>query len=273
MKSFFGLIVLLLAIPLASPAANRYVAPNGMGSACTQSNPCTLNTGLQQAVGGDTVYLLNGTYRQVAQTVRNGSASNRITIRALNRHQAILEWPLGNVFDQLFDIRHDNITLQSVRLDGTGPNGSAWDLLRIEGLSQSNPAENVIVEDVLAHDSGHDLLMLQNARNVTVRDSTFDNSGLTNEFGEAIYITSSNAFKPVNGANIHRNIFRRFTSNGVDYKGQARNIDVHHNIFENQKINTFNDYAGDGNVRSASNEQDTGNTCLRKLLQKQYIPS
>ena len=147
-----------------------------------------------------------------------------------------------------------------MRLDGTGPNGSSWDLLRIEGLSQSNPAENVIVEDVLAHDSGHDLLMLQNARNVTVRDSTFDNSGLTNEFGEAIYITSSNAFKPVNGANIHRNIFRRFTSNGVDYKGQARNIDVHHNIFENQKINTFNDYAGDGNVRSASNQQDTGNT-------------
>ena len=106
MKSFFGLIVLLLAIPLVSPAANRYVAPNGMGSACTQSTPCTLNTGLQQAVGGDTVHLLNGTYRQVAQTVRNGSASNRITIRALNRHQAILEWPLGNVFDQLSLQRH-----------------------------------------------------------------------------------------------------------------------------------------------------------------------
>ena len=84
MKSFVWLTVLLLAIPLVSPAVNRYVAPNGSGSACTQATPCTLNTGLQQAVGGDTVYLLNGTYRQVVQTVRNGSANNRIRIRALN---------------------------------------------------------------------------------------------------------------------------------------------------------------------------------------------
>jgi hypothetical protein len=132
-------------------------------------------------------------------------------------------------------------------------------LLRIEGVSQSNPAENVIVEDVWAHDSGHALLLLQNARNLTVRDSTFDNSGLNNEAGEAIYISSANSVKPVIGANIHRNTFRRFTSNAVDYKGQARNIDVHHNIFEDQKINVFSNSAGDGNIRSV-NSQSVVNT-------------
>ena len=260
MKSFVWLAVLLLTIPLVSPAVDRYVAPNGFGSACTQATPCTLNTGLQQAVGGDTVYLLNGTYRQVVQTVRNGSVNNRIRIQALNRHQARIEWPFGNVFDQLFDLKHDYITLQWVRLDGTGPNGSSWDLLRINGVSSANPAENVIVEDVWAHDGGHALLLIADARNVTVRRSIFDNSGLTNENGEAIYISSANSFRPVIGANIHSNTFSRFTSNAVDYKGQARNIDVHHNIFEDQKINAFSNFAGDGNIRSVSNEQDTVNT-------------
>ena len=129
MKSFVWLTVQLLAIPLVSSAVDRYVAPNGSGNACILVLPCTLNTGLQLAVGGDTVYLLNGTYRQVVQTVRNGSANNQIMIRALNRHQARIEWPLGNVFDQVFDIKHDYITLQHVRLDGTGPNGSSWALL------------------------------------------------------------------------------------------------------------------------------------------------
>lgn len=259
MKSFVWLTVQLLAIPLVSSAVDRYVAPNGSGNACILVLPCTLNTGLQLAVGGDTVYLLNGTYGQVVQTVRNGSANNRIMIRALNRHQAWIEWPLGNVFDQVFDIKHDYITLQHVRLDGTGPNGSSWALLRIAGISQSNPAENVIVDDVLAHDSGHALLILQNARNVTVRNSTFDNSGLTAEAGEAIYISSANSFMPVIGANIHSNTFRRFTSNAVDYKGQARNIDVHHNIFEDQKINPISMVAGDGNIRSV-NSQSAVNT-------------
>jgi hypothetical protein len=39
-----------------------FVTPTGSGSACTQAQPCALQTALAQAADGDTIYIAEGTY-------------------------------------------------------------------------------------------------------------------------------------------------------------------------------------------------------------------
>jgi hypothetical protein len=55
-------VALLLAARLAE-AATSYVAPSGSGTTCTQTSPCSLNTGLNQAQAGDEVVLTDGVYQ------------------------------------------------------------------------------------------------------------------------------------------------------------------------------------------------------------------
>ncbi len=45
----------------ASPG-DRFVLPGGSGTACSQAQPCRLQTALAQATDGDTIYLAGGTY-------------------------------------------------------------------------------------------------------------------------------------------------------------------------------------------------------------------
>ena len=59
-----GLLLLLSLHPtpaLADPGT-LFVAPDGTGTACTQGNPCSLQTALAQATDGDTIYVATGTY-------------------------------------------------------------------------------------------------------------------------------------------------------------------------------------------------------------------
>jgi hypothetical protein len=61
----------------------RYVSPSGSGSTCSQASPCSLSTGQSQAVPGDTVMLLNGSYGSFEAT-KAGTASAPIKFQALN---------------------------------------------------------------------------------------------------------------------------------------------------------------------------------------------
>ena len=57
------LLAALLALVIAAPAsaADRYAAPDGAGTACTQASPCSLPTAVTQA-GGETTVVLPGEY-------------------------------------------------------------------------------------------------------------------------------------------------------------------------------------------------------------------
>ncbi|MWV47742.1 hypothetical protein GRS96_00455 [Rathayibacter sp. VKM Ac-2803] len=60
----------LLATLFVAPAANaagadRWTSPTGSGTTCTQSAPCTLAVGVQDAPAGSTVLLTSGTYPDV----------------------------------------------------------------------------------------------------------------------------------------------------------------------------------------------------------------
>ncbi|MEA3396828.1 MAG: hypothetical protein U9R05_05145, partial [Chloroflexota bacterium] len=39
-----------------------FVEPGGSGTACSQANPCSLQTALDNATGGDTIYVATGVY-------------------------------------------------------------------------------------------------------------------------------------------------------------------------------------------------------------------
>jgi hypothetical protein len=82
MKIHQRFIPLLLSVGLAllglwavqpdatrSAPGTRFVSPGGIGTACTQAQPCTLPTALAQVTAGDTIYLAAGTYTGVGEAI------------------------------------------------------------------------------------------------------------------------------------------------------------------------------------------------------------
>lgn len=265
------LFLACLVMPGLAYGADFYASPGGSGSTCSQASPCSFNTCMNNAGGGDRCRLLNGTYPGQFTTQSGGSSGNPLIIEAVNRHQAILQWNTGDTNDQVLDVRHNNLIIRKLRLDCEDNDGSgnSWDCLRVLGGS------NVIIEDIWAHDSGHALLTLVgDPDNVIVRHSTFEEAGLNDDSGEGIYLGGSGATSSgVNDITITRNIFRRFSNNAVDYKNNARNVDLHHNIFEHQKTNPISGSDGDGNIRAQGDNDSQGNFFRSNIMRHGVVGS
>jgi hypothetical protein len=134
----------------------------------------------------------------------------------------------------------------------------SWDNVRIGG-STGNPAENIVFEGNWITNGGHMGMGIFDARNVTVRHNLIENTGQHPEGeGEGVYVSSANHGRPVIGVEIYGNTFRRTTDNLIDYKGQARNVNVHHNIFE-QHRKDLDGWCGDGLIRSEGSNTAAGN--------------
>jgi hypothetical protein len=230
-----------------------YASPNGSGS-CSASSPCSLQGALAKAGPGDEVVLKDGVYKGL-RTQRNGTVGNPITIRAENKHGVVIEWPYpSHRFARNVSIEHDYITVRDLKVNGKG---QAWDNFRIGGTS-SNPAEHVIAEGNWIYNSGHMGIGIFDAKNVIVRHNLVQNTGLAQKYGEGVYIGSAHHDRPVIGVEIYGNTFRNITSNLIDYKDEARNVNVHHNIFDGHRKDTEG-WGGDGLVRSAGNNTAAGN--------------
>ena len=85
-------------------ARDIYVSSAGSGTAYTQTSPGSATGGLALAQAGDTVWFMNGTYKdtsstwQVAfNTARSGTSSSPITLKAVNRGGAVLQRNSWNV--------------------------------------------------------------------------------------------------------------------------------------------------------------------------------
>ena len=65
----------LLICQNTSHAADIYASPSGGGSG-SQDSPTSLSQAVQQAGGGDTVYLFGGEYSNYATVSGNGSADS-----------------------------------------------------------------------------------------------------------------------------------------------------------------------------------------------------
>ncbi|MFA6790478.1 MAG: right-handed parallel beta-helix repeat-containing protein, partial [Parcubacteria group bacterium] len=101
----FAAFSLLLAFIVRgeTQAGTYYVSPGGSSSWANCSNistPCAVSTALGNAVAGDIVMFMDGTYNAptsptyrdlVWNPAHSGTSGNPITFKALNRHQAIIK--------------------------------------------------------------------------------------------------------------------------------------------------------------------------------------
>jgi hypothetical protein len=101
------------------PGTSYFAAPNGTGTACTASSPCSLATAIRNAGPGDEVVLKDGVYNyDGGATVRDGAPGRPIVIRAENPQGATIARPKGNKWDVLFRVRHSYITVRGIVFDG-----------------------------------------------------------------------------------------------------------------------------------------------------------
>jgi hypothetical protein len=208
----------------AAAGVSYYVSPSGAGTTCTQAEPCALGTGRGKAGAGDEVVLLNGVYTNSTITTRWAG----VTFRAQNTHQAILRSRGGAVIR----VVHDNTTVRGLRLDGERKNVP----LLIQHPSRA--VADIIIEGNILENSSRSGIGIggsKGASNITIRHNLIQSTGWRS-YGEGLYIgTASQArIKGSVSVHIYGNTFRGFTLNGIDLKSNSHNVEIHHNIFEEQ---------------------------------------
>jgi hypothetical protein len=100
MKKCMGFVLITISIFISSGlyAKGIYVSPTGSSTAYTEASPGSAKGGLALAQAGDTVWFMNGTYKDTAatwqvafNTARSGTSGNPIILKAVNRGGAILQ--------------------------------------------------------------------------------------------------------------------------------------------------------------------------------------
>lgn len=121
-----GARVLVTTLLLATPAvaAEWHVAVGGSGTGSAASPFGRIQDALAAAQPGDTITIAPGTYAESLKSIRSGTASSRITLRARDGRGSVLVTAAGRVLT----VAHDYLMVDSLVLDGQF--GDA-DLLRI----------------------------------------------------------------------------------------------------------------------------------------------
>jgi parallel beta-helix repeat protein len=79
-------------ITIPAPNHSYIVSPSGSGTACSQSSPCSLEEGLDQAQPGDAVILRGGVYYQDDTSLpRSGTSGAPVVIRGYAGETAVLD--------------------------------------------------------------------------------------------------------------------------------------------------------------------------------------
>lgn len=257
-------MLLLFLIPGAALATDYYATPSGgssSASSCPTTAPCTAGRAMSLAQAGDSVIFKNGTYSFQLATVRNGTSSAPIRIRAENRRQAIFQFPSNpsGGKPRLVSIEHDWIILSGLRLRGSPFEN---DTLRIGGShsgSNVNWAENIIVEDMQMENSGGGGTNMHDTRNVTYRYSEINKTSTkppnaSSPGGTAFYMGSASAGSKVDNVVAHNNLIRDVRGhNLVDYKNGTTNIRFYNNLFDGHFRGTDGGRA-DGLIRSVAKD-------------------
>jgi len=113
-RTLLGAVVAAALTPFSTHASTLYVAPGGAGDG-TSANPFgRIADALAVAVAGDTVLLKPGMYPERLRTVRGGTSSSRLVIRAESDGKAILASGAGNVLR----VSHPYVTIRGLVVDG-----------------------------------------------------------------------------------------------------------------------------------------------------------
>ena len=217
MKYFIALLISIL--PLASWAETYYISPTGTAdwASCTSINtPCHVYTALDNAVAGDTMLFLDGTYPMTRRydwnyrypnwpIERSGTAENPIVFKSLNLHGAKLHSSVGHegasIGSYLEDYIHwDGFELTASNADGSrswanaqiyNGIGCAFKNLKIRGTyipstdnntgmrlekSQGLFVENNHIYDFTGDSHNVGALMTYDVDNSTIKNNLFENS-------------------------------------------------------------------------------------------------
>jgi hypothetical protein len=113
-RALRGAAIAAVLLPFSTDASTVYVAPGGTGDG-TSANPFgRIADALAVAVAGDTVLLKPGIYAERMRTVRGGTSSKRLVIRAERDGTATLASAAGNVVR----VSHPYVTIRGLVVDG-----------------------------------------------------------------------------------------------------------------------------------------------------------
>lgn len=252
--------------PPAPTGAVFYISPNGSGTACTSSNPCSLATAEDQVTIHGAIYFKAGNYNGGLDIGRSGTSVGYITYSAApgDEHEAIIEGTVGSTNDCVRAINRSFIVITGLRIPGRcGRAGVA-----VGG--NNSVSEGVWLHNLLIRDTGQSCIGLAGSwpfsnsfpaspratdwfivRN-DVAECNQNGQGQCDAGGQT-GIQRNEQISVGNHATDGVIAFNRVggpCQYGIDLKKGARNIDVHHNeIYDIEKhcfyVDTADHFAED----------------------------
>ncbi len=225
-------VAIAVLIPLTALAKTLYVKPNGNGSTCSSSRPCSMSTGISKSRSGDTVVFKSGTYTKDNLATK----TSNVTYKAERKGKAIIKTRKS----PLAAIKHSGTTLDGLVFDGQKRTRGV-NMSQASGNLSNIKVRNCTVKNV--RDIGIAVKPRRGRKlsKITIENNWVDGTG-NRGVGEAIYVANDRprirGGKPVvevENVSIKRNRFRNFTDNCVDIKPGARKVTFSNNTCENQR--------------------------------------
>jgi hypothetical protein len=152
-------VITAVLIPYSTDASTLYVKPGGTGTGTSSAPLGRIADALAVAGAGDTVVLKSGTYSERLRTVRGGTSSNRLTIRAESNGNAILSSGGGNVVR----VSHPYVTIRGLVVDGQyGP----YDAVLVDSAATS-----LVLQYLEVKRTAKDCIDLRAPANVVIEQS------------------------------------------------------------------------------------------------------
>ena len=226
--------LLLIAGPVW--AATKYVDNSGAPSCAnnpangTQAAPfCTVQYGISRIVGGDTLYVKNGTYNEsFTITGPSGTSGAHTVIAAFPGHAPVLR---GSGFSSgRMKISHGCSYIDFIGFTITNHNQG---LYLDDDAGTSTPCHHVTVSNVTVHDVGQEGIAIRagsatGPRNFVIQNSLIYNTGRlgSSHNGEGLYVGNSSGTDNTNGVTILNNVIHDTPDECIELKGDSHDIIV-----------------------------------------------
>ena len=237
----FVFLLCLLALPLVSPAAIRYVdnsgspvCSNGPSNGSEASPWCTIAYGVSHIASGDTLYVKNGTYNEeLTISGPDGSAGAPTTISAYPGHKPTLRGNGNNTGR----IRLNSVSYMTL----TGFNVTNYN----QGIFVDS-SDHVIISQNIVYNIGQEGIHPHlNSSFITIDSNVVHDTGTWTADGEGIYVGSGSGTQDnTNNVTVKNNTIYNATNEGIEIKPGTHDCLVEGNLIYN--VNTSDNGYGGG---------------------------